>query len=127
MHSILLYGLFLGLEKEEVIKVKNLKKTVKRAICALLTTAMLCTDTGMIVFAAEVAEQDIWAENTEEGSAEEIQADEIAASEDELQEGEDVTEAVPVEAEITEENPIEGDTEALPEEENVVESEEEGL
>ena len=82
--------------KEGVIKVKNLRKTVKRAICVLLTTAMLCTDTGMTVFAVEGSEQDILAETTEEALAEEIQADESEASEDEVQAGEDAMEAVSV-------------------------------
>lgn len=49
---------------------KNLKRAVRRAICVLLTAAMLCADTGVTVYAAEGAEQKV-----SEGTVEETQAE----------------------------------------------------
>ncbi|MDE7477597.1 MAG: hypothetical protein K2M91_06565, partial [Lachnospiraceae bacterium] len=46
---------------------KNLKKAVvKRGICVLLTVAMLCTDTGVTVYATEGEEQKVLEETVEE-------------------------------------------------------------
>ena len=41
----------------------HLKKRTGRVLCALLTAAMLCSDTGLTAFAAGTAAQDILAEN----------------------------------------------------------------
>lgn len=57
------------------------KKEIRRAVCALLTAAMLCSDAGLAVYAAEPEKQDALAGITEETMQEEAQVQEAPSTE----------------------------------------------
>lgn len=87
-----------GINSEEDWKVKNGKRAMKRAVCALLIAAVLCSDAGVAAYAAEAelqqqeffagaADETPWEAQMQEGQAEEAAAEEAQLEEDQAEAG----------------------------------------
>lgn len=92
-------------ERKEGIAMGNLKRATRRAICAVLTAAMLCSNAGLTAYATEGTGQETVIEAVEEVAVEGSQSEEVQP--EEASAGETPVEEAPTEENLDEKAPAE--------------------